>query len=217
MCFILLLGMSFPSLSKCLLNLAAPSDISVLETEIKRLKRAYRQIECEIIIHPMPARRAIRQDSLDDHIDGEVVRFEGFSDVVPSFIKVTPAMTLMNVYAYSKHPEHAPISWQTLHNYRIATVRGYVAIEQHLKNHTDNTTLTHATQVIQLLEKDRVELIVLPEPLALFNDKNIQQVSPPLLSEPLYHFLHQRNQHLIAPLSQALQAEFALEQGLSIK
>ncbi|MBE0365710.1 hypothetical protein PULV_b0347 [Pseudoalteromonas ulvae UL12] len=205
--FVLAFTLSPSILAKCLLNLAAPTDISVLSSEIKRLKRAYRRINCEINIHPMPAGRAIRQDNLDTTIDGEVVRFTNFSHIVPDFIMVEPAIAHMKVYAYTKKNLHSPISWQVLHDYSVATVRGYVMIEQHLFNHPNNLAVTDSAQVISLLEKDRVDFAILPEPVALFTDETIHKSHPVLLSEPLYHFLHKRNQHLVAPLSKALQTE----------
>ncbi|MDP4983678.1 substrate-binding periplasmic protein [Pseudoalteromonas tunicata] len=203
--YVFLILVSNQIAAKCLLTFAAPDDVEILYKEIQLLHQAYQAIGCDFTVLTMPAGRAIIEDIRDDSIDGEVVRGRNFSNLVTDFIAIpTPIMT-MEVFAFSKTKKIEYATWNALKPYRIATVRGFTVIEKQLQKHQQITLLNTATQAFELLEKDRVDIVILPAPLRQLATFNIETLQPALLEQPLYHFLHKRHQHLITPLNLEIQ------------
>lgn len=202
--YLVLVFLSPTLLAKCLLTIAAPNEVQILSKEIQLLHQAYQSVGCDFKLTTMPAKRAIHQANKDNLIDGELIRYENFSDQVTDFISVPTPIYMMQVYAFSKTKQPSHTYWANLKPFKVAAVRGFIAIEQQLKEHPDLVLVNSAAQAFELLEKNNVDIVVVPAPLQKFATFKIETLQPALAEQPLYHFIHKRNQHLIAPLNRAI-------------
>lgn len=104
------------------------------------------------------------------------------------------------VNGFASIPKHYVVGYQ----------RGVLFAEYGIKEHQlQGQEFTSVEQVAHHLKVGRSDAVILgriSESLfSQFDRLNIVKLEPPIRQTVLYHFLHQRNEHLLAPLSKVLQ------------
>lgn len=173
------------------------------------VRAAYQRIGYKIEILPMPAKRSLHQARDSETIDGELARTVYAAGYLPKHILIPVAVAHLKIAAFVTQADLSPSSWADLKDYKVAAVRGHLASEKGLAEHTQVVLLNDAEQVLTMLERGRVDVAVLPKGMGLYVIKKNRhgglRVAPTLIDEiPMYHFLHSRHQDLVEPLSQAM-------------
>lgn len=176
----------------------------------KVLFEAYKRINIELEVKHYPAIRAL-QYSNSGFTDGEVNRIDGIETQYPNLIKVPVPIGHIDAMIFTKNTDFIPLGWNSLEGYKVGIRRGTKFAEQGIKDVLNiKPFITNSeVQLFQLINSDRVDLIVTPRVsgLRMFQDHGITGIyalEPPLESYPLYHYLHKKNIHLLPEITRVL-------------
>lgn len=196
------------------------------------MTEAYRRAGFDTKIVYLPGKRALLASSKGE-VDGEVSRIYEIGKLYPSLIRVNmPYMTLKGmVFAINKNVQ---VKQQAdLKKYRIGSLRGAVFSDK-LTEGLNVVFANSPTQLLQLLIRDRVDVIITNEIESKvliadqFPDAGIVALDPPLTETPIYHYIHQDKSYLVGKIDQILKSmtkqgeivrirsEFFREHGIKI-
>lgn len=188
------------------LKIVTLTEAKSIEPVISMVSQAYSNLNIKTEIVHLPAKRALIEAQKNTWVDGELVRIDSAKDQLPNYYKIPVKLMEIDVAIYSNLPKSTMFSWKNLTNYKIASMRGLIHLEQKMAIHNlDNIKLvTRAEQLFKLLEANRVDLVILPKPIGdsfilangnyNFNEAVLETVS-------LYHYIHQRHSALVDPLT----------------
>lgn len=171
---------------------------------------AYRRIGYQMEIMPMPAKRSLYQARESEEVDGVLARTVQAAGYLPKHILIPVPVSWLKLAAFVKSDELSIQSWSDLSNYKVAAIRGNLAAEHFLVEQPSVFFLTDAEQALNMLERGRVDVAILPLEVGLYwikKNRHRELTIPPTVIEevPMYHFLHSRHQDLVEPLTQAMQ------------
>ncbi len=193
------------------LKIVGPEDAKIIQDVINNISIAYHNLGINIEVVYLPAQRAIAEAKKNTWVDAELFRIESATNVLPQYIKVPTKLFEMDVIAYSNNRSIVLNGWNSLKNYRVASMRGLIHVKQRIEEFdlVDIQFVTTAEQLVNLLLLGRVDLVVLPR---IMGNKYLPVDSIgkfheiPLETVALYHFLHKRHQRLVMPLAAELSA-----------
>jgi len=141
--------------------------------------------------------------------DGEFARFDGIVKFYPNLIKVPVEIILSQAAAFSKNKNLQIHEWKDLKGHDFIVVEGIKYIEKN--THDMKRKLVEDCFIaFELLHEGKTEIVVGPRHQGLYICKQafhmeITQVGEVLQSEPLYHFVHKKNAHLIPLITPILE------------
>jgi len=180
------------------------------------LKEGYQRIGIKTQIEFLPAERALVYSN-NGQTDGEIARIMGISKKYPNLIVVPVVVMPTGVVAFTlKNNEISVKGWESLRGYNVSIQRGMKLIEINAeKSGWETNKLIHTEQLFRLLLLGRVEVAVTGKFKGLsglsnlkksgMDISNIVMLDPPLYSVKLYHYLHNKNKHLIPRITASLQ------------
>jgi hypothetical protein len=172
------------------------------------LIEAYKHIDYQISFDDLPGKRALEWAN-NGLTDGDVARIEGtekkFTNLIP--IKI-PIIHFQGV-VFTKKLNKDITQWNDLKGLRIGVVRGirYSTIGTEGMEPFFANDMTH---LFSILNKGRIEVAVAVLDAGIieiernYKNSGIHVIGSPLFSSPLYHFVHKKNNHLVAPLEKIL-------------
>lgn len=179
------------------------SDISV-----SILKEAYSRVNITIQTKELPAGRAL-EESNGGYTDGEVHRILFPHGRFPNLVRVdVPINEITGVaLAISDLPIGSP---RDLKSYRVGIKTGNLFAEKLVKGHGNVIRMTYFADLISSLMADRLDLIIVNTLWAnekIHNDPSgtLRIVGPPLITIPLYHYVHIKHQSLVPLLENVLR------------
>lgn len=175
------------------------------------LTELYKKLGIEISVQPMPGKRAILEAE-SGRMDGETMRIWSYGVEHPNTLRVpTPYYQLETMVFHIKDSDIKIKSKQDLEKYSVLKVRGV--------KHTNNITLglnsvydyddTRSMLLALNKQRDNVALTHTGDGLFAmkkYNIKGIGHIAVPLSVQPLYHYVHHKNSHLIAPINRIIIA-----------
>ena len=172
------------------------------------LQEAYRRIGYHVKFDDLPGQRALEWAN-SGMTDGDVARIEGTERKYPNLIQVKTPVIYFQGVAFVKDIDRKIETWSDLNGLRIGIVRGIRYAEIGTKGMAP--LLAHDMRhLFTLLDLARIQVAVAVldagkiEIHRHFRDSGIHPVGLPLYSSPLYHFVHNRNRHLVKKLDQVL-------------
>lgn len=172
------------------------------------IRTLYESLGHQINIQELPGRRALI-DSNDGKYDGELVRIGGTEHQYPNLIPIpTPIMQSKTVVITLPDSSVSPSSWKELQGYRVAIPSGVQLLENRVKEYQiEHIKVTNAQSVLRMLEYNRIDLTVMPLTMAKQYPelRQLRIVSPPVETVDLFHYVHEKNRHLIKALDQKLK------------
>lgn len=173
------------------------------------LTEAYARIGLKIRFDDLPGLRAL--EWADKGItDGDVARIMGTEKKYPRLIRVKVPVIHFKGVAFTKSVNAAIGRWQDLAPYRIGVIRG-IRYSTMGTQGMDPFFANDMTHLFSILDKGRIEIAVAVLDAGMieihrnFRNSGIRVVGSPLFSAPLYHFLHRRNEPILAELEAALE------------
>jgi len=133
--------------------------------------------------------------------DGELARIRNIDIKYPNLKIIPVAVSSVQAIAFSKNTSLNIRNWNDLQHHSITIIKGAKFIEKETQHLTTNRVASFE-MALELLNKNKTEIIVTPQ-LASLNliNKNkyqkIKAVSTSLKSLELFHFVHEKNNHLI--------------------
>lgn len=174
---------------------------------IELFTNAYSKMGYKIELIELPDRRALYEARNRHWIDGELARAKDAAAILPDHIRIPVPLKRINVSAYVKNIDFDVKGWESLLPYKIGALRGILAIENKLVGF--NVTETGSPlQLMKMLNRERVQVVVVPTPMGTFALKNqiynIRALEPPVDSFNLYHYVHKQHRLLIPKITAVL-------------
>lgn len=173
------------------------------------LKAAYKKLGYTIETAKGPAAR-ILADSNAGLTDGEVHRIAAIAPQYPNLIRVDVPINTVEGMLISCGKTYNVKSIKDLEKYRIAVRIGNIYATTLTKDMPQVTRTPDADKMLQLLLEGRVDLILSDRPWAtsqkiIPGNECLRIQEPPLVTTPLYHYLHKRHHALVPAITRVLK------------
>lgn len=173
------------------------------------LKAAYGRLGIEAVGKLEPEGRSLA-DSTEGYLDGEVHRIEGTERDFPELIRIPVPINKHEGVAFAYRNDIAVEGWESLEGYRVGRLIGIVFAENGLQNMSNVTALPDINKLFDLLVAGRLDVVVYVRDGLVSQQKRLQDeqlhiIEPPLIVEPLYHYLHTNHKALVPRITRVLQ------------
>lgn len=173
------------------------------------LKAAYARIGYTVEPVTGPAARLLA-DTAAGLTDGEVHRIQAIGAKYPSLIKVGVKINTVDGILLSCDRIYDIASVEDLTPYKVAIRIGNRYAEDLTKTLPNIIKTPDAEKMIELLLKKRVDMVLTDPPFAMTQQslpgrECLHINEPPLVSIPLYHYLHERYAHLVPRITEVLR------------
>jgi len=174
------------------------------------LRDIYSQAGLELIIIPMPAARATIE-STTGKIDGESHRVEAYGDIHRELLIIPQSYYSIDTHLFTQrgHPDRDK-RVDELGDYIFAILKG-VRQSQELTSGLPRVQVFESSEVmIRFLMLGRADFAILSrlhgmEIIEKLGAENLIPVEPPLVKTLLFHYVHQKNAHLIPLLERTIR------------
>jgi polar amino acid transport system substrate-binding protein len=182
------------------------------DIEISRivLSEAYSRLGIDIKIQELPGLRALIYAN-EGSTDGELFRAEGVEREYQNLIRIHIPINSVDIVVITKSFSFEVNGWESLKPYSIGIQSGITFVESSIANieGLKVTRVKNSSQLLRMLENDRIDVVVAPRISALLSladikSKTITLLEPPLQSLPLYHYLNKKHQSLVPELENVL-------------
>lgn len=174
------------------------------------IREMVKRIGYQLQIKHLPTERSIH-DVNQGTIDGDMSRVKGLEGIYKNIIYVPENIKETKFSVYSKKPLKLKSGWKSLANKKIAYIRGWKILDINVPNTAIITKTKNAQQMFELLNKDRVELVIYDQirgiPLLdklAFELIQLQSQSPILATSDMFICLNIKHKKLVPLLNQAL-------------
>lgn len=183
-------------------------DFPTKSIALKVVREAYRRLDISVTTVEYPALRAL-QVSNSGMVDGELFRAGGVQEAFSNLIMIPVPIYENEWVAFAKSRNFSLDGCDSLRSYRIAIERGVPPAENCTRG-MQVLALTNEIQMFKMVFVGRADIAVdaLLDGLAVMKDNNIKGLTPlqpALFKAQLYHYLHQKNQHLVEPITNAIR------------
>jgi polar amino acid transport system substrate-binding protein len=181
----------------------------VIETMTQVMTEAYGRIGMTIEVECFPGERSIHMAN-EGKVDGELFRKkEGIEVAYPHLIKVPVCIHIGDFVVFTRDKLFAVDGWGSLRPYSVGYQRGVKAVEMNLVKGTRAEPVATMAQAFRKLALGRTDVVIDFRPNGMGVLKNlslneIRVLEPPILRVESFHYLHVKNRHLLAPLTEAL-------------
>lgn len=166
----------------------------------------------------LPAKRSLLQAAAGT-FDGEACRVYSVGEKFKTLRRVDASHISMDNYAWFAAGRASEIDPNNLRNYHIGILAGIVRLTNHTETWNRSIAAT-APQLFKMVESHRIHAAILSEITGTitinqnFKPQDFLRSAEPLISDPLYHYLFERNEALI-PLITSVIGE--MQQDGSLK
>ncbi|MEH6648482.1 MAG: transporter substrate-binding domain-containing protein [Motiliproteus sp.] len=183
-------------------------DSSTTQVPEAVIKEAYRRLEIPLTVIKLPPARSLKMTSSGLY-DAELARVKVDPKLYPDLIRVPVAIDLIEAAVFSKSVDFSVDGWDSLKPYRIGIRRG-VKFTQRGTQGMNVVIANENEQLFKMLDKDRVDIVVLNKHNALtaierLGLTNIRMLKPSVHYLEVFHYLHKKNKHLLPALTHELQ------------
>lgn len=195
-------------------TLATPLTIVILPDStynkigVPLIEELYRQVGVDIETLAIPASRQALMLS-QQAVDAIIVYPQGLEQTHGEFIRLPVPITAVRLSLFTGRDD---LDWPLPAGLTLGVLRGIVASDARAMLPDDLTlvAVNNPSQMMRMVDRQRLDLVLLPytEGLGLIGDNGLTEARPlgPVLAEvPVYHYLHQRHQHLVEPLTAVLE------------
>lgn len=158
------------------------------------------------VVRPPVERALINADAGIE--DGDMLRAPGFEKDYPNLVQIPDKVLDFEFVAYAMQPDVQVREWADLARCSVGYVTGWKIYERNVKTARDVTTVRGLDPLLPLLAARRADMVLLSrwQGLWLARDAGIavRALDPPLARVPMFAYLHQRHQALVAPAAAAL-------------
>lgn len=170
----------------------------------------YRQLGHQIHITPMPAKRAQRQ-AISGIEDGEIMRVYFYGDQNPEMIRIPIPIHAVETTGFVRKDKQIIVkSREDLKKYRVAKVRGIKhtdLVARDLTRIHESNSIVHMMNALVADHIDIALTTLVDGQLSIQRMRltDIKPLDPPLALRRLYHYVHQKNAHLVPQLTDKIE------------
>ncbi|MDZ7870810.1 MAG: transporter substrate-binding domain-containing protein [Rheinheimera sp.] len=182
--------------------------ISPQHPVVMQVRQAYQNLGLPMQLDTMPLERLRVEAARGELLDGNLAASATLSQVVPQLVRIPVQIYQLDLTAFVSRPELQPAQWTDLQPLRVVYMAGMLAVETRLKQHDVKLLTATLTleQALQYVARGRADVAVLPKAeadyvLRQMAGLKVQAVQPALEQLPMYHYIHQKHQALVGPLT----------------
>jgi len=168
---------------------------------------AFAEMGHELIVRFLPGRRALLLSNLGK-LDGEVGRIAKTSDQYPNLVRVPVAIGHFKATAVTYLPPTRFYDFEQFRDHKLGILRGIVWSEKRTQGF-DRMVLDGYGNMMKMLKVSRFDYgfgdQTIFEHIKSLTEEPFHILQPPIFDYELFPFIHQKNQDLIAPLTQILE------------
>lgn len=176
-----------------------------------RIQEAFRRLnlKAKLFISPTSQRALMLADKEGD---GDAFRVPHIQKIAPentaNLVQVPESILTMELGVYTKKRSFPVEGWKSLEKYHNGARYGAKILEKKIPG--KRTFLPTTVQLIQMLDADRIDTmvewrLVADNAIRNLKVKGIKKLSPPILVQPFYMYVHKKHQTLVPELSKALR------------
>lgn len=158
---------------------------------------------------PLPHNRSLLSAN-EGSVDGDVGRVPSVEEKYPNLMRVKVKLMDLNGVAYTIRDDIHEYSDEILSRYSVGYVLGVRWTEKKMKGKGGSAARDYPA-LIEMLLQGRVDIILATEASAdsVINEmggraERIRKIEPYVLSAPIYHYVHKKNEKLIPMLEKAI-------------
>ena len=171
-------------------------------------REAFKRVGVEVEVTAVPTERSLINVNagLDD---GDIFRVAGVEAAYPNVIRI-PEKTIDNDFiAYTKLPGVQLRDWADLQPYSVAYATGWKPYERNVKNVKELTTTPSIHELFPLLEKGRVDIILMDrwqgQWIVHQMGYKLKPLEPPLARFEMFMYLNKKHAALVPRVAQTLR------------
>lgn len=170
---------------------------------------AFRRIGVQLEIDDIPAKRALVNANKGIH-DGDLARVSGVTKRYPNLLPVPEITWIAEIGGFSKDPTIKVTGWESLADYHLSYIRGWVIFERNIKQSKSLTQVVDPERLFTLLTNNRTDIALYERKMgygviAEMGLEGIHEIKPSLTIEPIYIYLHKKHRALIPQVAQAIK------------
>lgn len=164
-------------------------------------------VQAEILVYPAASERSLlnANEGVDD---GQALRVAGLEKLYPNLIRVPEPVIMNDFVAMSVRHRFATPDWAALKPYTVTYIIGWKVFEANVPPEAPRTPVRAAEQLFTLLARERADVALYERWQGLAQARRsglqIHIMEPPLVSTPMYMYLHRKHAHLVPQVAQAL-------------
>lgn len=169
----------------------------------------FRRLGIAVAIHSLPAERALLtlNAGLDD---GTMARVAGLAKRYANLVQFSEPLMASEFMVFTKRAHLQMTGWDSLQPYHIGIITGWKILEQHLTGVTALTKVKDRSQLFQLLDHDRVDVIIFLrwgglEIIKRLGLTDVEALEPPLIVQDVFIYLYKKHTALAAQASAVLK------------
>ena len=176
----------------------------------KVLGEAFNRIGYKLETVRLPAERALINAN-NGIEDGDLLRINGLQKKYPNLIQVPEKIMDMDVVLFSKTlPSFKITGWDNIGTHSVSIITGWKVFEINMNKKANLIKTDNAKQMFTLVRKNRADFAGYERWAGLgFLKKNnitdITLLAPPLMSTPLYTYLHKKHKNLVPILAKQIK------------
>lgn len=213
-CFLLFIGFTIVSRAEPALKFSASVGMPFTNPENtgfedRLVKEIFKRLGYEVKVNFVPAERALRNlnDGLDD---GALGRTKGILKKYTNIRQLPEKAFDRDFMVFTRAKSFIPKNWESLSPYNIGIITGWKILENNIKKAKSIVKVKDGNQLFQLLDNNRVDIIIYNRWGGLFLAKKmglseIKILEPPLVKAPHYFNLSKKHENLISPANDELR------------
>lgn len=169
---------------------------------------AFRRAGVKLVLIKLPAERGLisANNGLDD---GDLTRIRGLQQIYPNLVRIPEKLIDWEFAAYSKTAD-IEANWDNLRQYAIGHITGWKIYEYQLKGAKTVISTKSATQLFQLLDRDRIEVALYASWMGQayirkLKLQGIHQLKPLVAKRAMFIYLHKKHSRLVPAIAAALR------------
>ena len=186
--------------------------ISSQHPVVLKVQQAYQNIGLQMQLETRPLERLQLEAARGVLLDGNLAAAATLQQVIPQLIRIPVQVYQLELTAFVRASWLKPTHWADLQMMRVTYMAGMLSVEARLQQHQIKAATVALTleQALQYVAKGRVDVAVLPKAEAEYvlqqmKVQQVQAVQPALELLPMYHYIHQKHQALVGPLTAQLE------------
>ncbi len=169
-----------------------------------------KRLGIKIEIHNLTAAERVLLNVNGGIVDGDVGRVLGLEKKYPNMVSVPVSVMKYEMVVFSRNVEFKVAGPESIKSYNIGIVRGWKILEQAATGALSVTTLESAEQMFSMLDKNRVDIVLLEKLQGLqriksMDIKGVNVLQPNLLEGHWYLYLNKKHEALIPRVTAELR------------
>ncbi|HEY5648155.1 MAG TPA: transporter substrate-binding domain-containing protein [Nitrospiria bacterium] len=142
--------------------------------------------------------------------DGTLIRVGGLEEVYPNLVQVREKIKDNEFVVFSKKTDFTVTGWESLKPYNVAFINGWKIMEENVREARSIIKVRNAEELFSLLEKNRVDIILLEKTTGLYfiqskGLKNVRMLTPPLAKREMFMYLNEKHRALVPDIEAAIR------------